>query len=186
MRTTMARFVDIPVEVLHRSFFPKLDYNTRVALNACLPLELRFVKRFSKHALEAHDLEVNYDMFLTRSGQLYGQFDPYLYRQGADLGKRQRWLKKRVTATEQLLHNKLYQRAGGDFRRFIHVDIEGFKLLLDWVEEMHLFTSPETPEMPDPLIVALDEARIAMTRIDLELKQLTPEADMLPACITID
>lgn len=54
----MVKFTDIPVEVLHKSFFPKLDYASRTALNECLPPHLRYVRRFSKNECEAHALSV--------------------------------------------------------------------------------------------------------------------------------
>lgn len=52
-------------EVL-RIMCPMLDYNTRVALNQCLPFELRYVKRLTKQACISHAVRILEDEIVHR------------------------------------------------------------------------------------------------------------------------
>lgn len=156
----MPQFYDIPNEVLHRNFFPKLDYNTRAALNQCLPLEMRYAKRFPKRECDAHFYTLQLDAF-KRKVDIFRDYN------GSDddtLEWRDNQLRMWARMFTWLAHPRsviLYQCAGARFRKAIQ---EKIAYSTDVITESHsayqavvdagkaLEALPIKPDLPEQII----------------------------------
>lgn len=118
----MTQFSDIPIEVLHQSFFPKLDYNTRMMLNECLPRDMRFVKKLSREACDAHFCYLQKQVIDTK----IDAYNTYFIASITDITiSMDRWNRMRADVYAPLAVNTLlYERSSDHHRRAIMNGLE--------------------------------------------------------------
>jgi hypothetical protein len=65
-KTTKHLFDELPLEVIREVIFPYLDFESKICVNRCLPIQDRLTKKIPRKSIESHDIFVSTNNFQSR------------------------------------------------------------------------------------------------------------------------
>lgn len=65
-KTTKHLFDELPLEVIREVIFPYLDFESKICVNRCLPIQDRLTKKIPRNSIESHDVFVSTNNFQSR------------------------------------------------------------------------------------------------------------------------
>jgi hypothetical protein len=65
-KMTKHLFDELPLEVIREVIFPYLDFESKICVNRCLPIQDRLTKKMTRKSIESHDVLVSTNNFQSR------------------------------------------------------------------------------------------------------------------------